>query len=209
MTTITQGVDKGANGRISYSNAGNKYVHNLWVNVVSQSLGLSGQSAQSRLRKVFYPRANQVGNLKIEGQCQSQTDYQELALFIKKHQRILLSAPYTDLYTRQSTKNEGPNRLIRLEVPSEGIYARGFIESFSISKKGFFEPAPNYEFELVIVFDRTHENYAISHELQKYFKGSKKKFAVTSADDNLTNEEQEQRRLTAPPRTIRGRMVGD
>ena len=193
MATIESGTRRrGQNGALSYSHAGNLYIYRLWINRVSQTFGLGGQSSQSRLKRSFYPRNNQVGDVVVEGQCGSQTDYQKLALFIRQHQKRLINAPNEDRYVRYQSDNPGVLRLMRLEIPSEAINVRGYIsQEFKISKKGVFEPAPPFQFSFTVIFDKNTTNYLISHEIQKYFDPNKD-FRITGGEEGVGDPEIDQ-----------------
>jgi hypothetical protein len=139
------------NATLSYNYNNTVRQIDLYVNTLAQPHRLTGASAQSRLAKQFYPRAYAPGNMTVEGVCRNEREYQQLALFIRQHHRVLINTANPIMFTRAGTT--GYNRLLRLNVPSEGILYRGYIENFSVSKRGVFNVAPPFEFEFVVIFD--------------------------------------------------------
>jgi hypothetical protein len=136
---------------------------------VSQQHQLSGAKHQSRLKAHFYPRAHMPGNLMVTGRCESQEDYQRLARFIRRHQRAMISAPPEELLHRFDTGNDGYLRLLRFSLPSENIFIRGWIDKFAINKRGVFEPVPEYQLSIFVVFDHLAQNFPISHRIRQYY----------------------------------------
>ena len=75
---------------------------------------------------MVYPRSYAPGNISITGRCESQTKYQELSLFIRKHQIAIIDSPVTDRFARLTSGNlSGFHRLLQLSIPKEGILQRG------------------------------------------------------------------------------------
>jgi hypothetical protein len=92
-----------------------------------------------------------------------------LAYFIRKHQRSILNVPFNERFTRVNTTNPGYQRLMRLSIPTEDMVLRGWVTSFSLSKKGVFDPAPDYTFNFFVVFDGTAASIGISHRIKKFY----------------------------------------
>lgn len=160
---------RGKNALLSYEVEGIKQTHKLWVMKVSQDNRLSGAKHQSRIKAHFYPRAHAPGNMMLSGRCHSQEDYQQLAKFIRIHHRHIINAPDTEMFHRFDNGNPGYLRLLRLSIPSENIYIRGWVDTFMIQKKGVFEPAPEFQLSFFIVFDHLAQNFAISHRIRQYY----------------------------------------
>lgn len=149
----------------------------------NQPLMLSGSSAQSRTRKHFYPRSHAPGDINVRGRCESQHHYQRLAQFIRKHQREMVSMPPNERFTRINTTNPGYHRLLRLSIPHEPLYVRGWIEDFSITKRGVHDPAPQYSFNFFVVFDQSARDIGISHRIQKYYSAADSRTGAAREDE--------------------------
>lgn len=151
---------KRPNGYLSFTNRADTTVyHSLWVNDISQSLELTGTPAQSTWTRKFYPRSFAPGAITVNGVCSSQRDYQDLANFIRSHHIDLMA-----------TSNPIPfAKFMRLSIPSEALSVRGWIPKFTISKKGVFEPAPNFTFSFSVGFDHHSTPVEISHSVKKWF----------------------------------------
>lgn len=161
-----------SNALLSWEDENGTHRHVLWVMEYSQPQQLTGSKAQSRTKAHFYPRAHAPGNITVSGRCESQADYQRLALFIRRHQRSILNVPHNERFARINTTNPGYKRLLRLSIPTENLYVRGWIDKFSISKKGVFEPVPEYRFDFFVVFDATAVDIGISHRIRSYYSAS-------------------------------------
>lgn len=160
---------KGKNCNLSYT--ANDIAHSfpLWVMKIEQGHTLSGQSAQSKNMKHFYPRAYSPGDISVSGRCEDETEWQKLAYFIRAHQRNLINTPFDERFARINTSNPGYKRLMRLSIPDEAMSVRGWIDTFSIAKKGFTNVAPEFSFDFFVVFDYTATDIGISSRVQKYY----------------------------------------
>lgn len=147
----------GHNATLDYraiSANGKKYVARqffLYVEKLSQSHTLSGSSSQGRYSKHFYARSYAPGDMELKVRCRSQDDYQNLALFVREHQRTLVAQP--GKFEVTSSASAGFKRLLRLSVPSENIFYHGWIKTITISKKGVFEQAPECTLTYTVAFD--------------------------------------------------------
>lgn len=172
------------NAYLEYEADGTVYHHALIIESLTQPLSVTGSTSQGRLSRQFYPRAHSPGDIQVTGRCLSQTEYQQLALYIRQHQRTLINTPGTIMFNRTDTNSVGYRRLMKLWVYREGILVRGFIPRFTISKRGVFDPAPQYNFNFTVVFDPYAENIQISQNIRKYY---------TNADNYSSNKAAEDR----------------
>lgn len=159
----------GHNCSLYYEADGKPDAFALWVMGVEQTHNLTGTSAQSKGKKMFYPRAYAPGDLSVKGRVRDEAELQRLALFIRKHQRNLINTPFDERFARIHTDNPGYKRLMRISIPTEGIAIRGWIDSFSVAKKGYKNVAPEFTFDFFVVFDQTAVDIGISSRLQKYY----------------------------------------
>jgi hypothetical protein len=164
-------------GRISYFD-GARHSYDLWVTAVEQTFTLSGTASQSRQTKHFYPHGLGLGPMHVSVVCPSQEDYQATARFIRRHQEVLINIPDSERFTPLA--HNIPSRLLTLSIPSEGIQNLGFIEAFTLTKKGVFDPAPKYTFDFQTIVDPHTSNFFISHALVKW---SESNLANTGAND--------------------------
>lgn len=155
-------------GELSYLDDSIVQSHPIYIVSISQPQSLSGSTAQSANYRHFYPRSHLPGDIEVQGFCKSQDEYQQLALFIRQHQRALLNTPNDVRY--QFPNSQDSQRLLLLDVPTEQTHWRGFVKTFGMVKKGVFVPAPTYTFNLVVVFDSTSENFALSNRVNQYYK---------------------------------------
>lgn len=159
-------------GSLSYTADGQFQSHNIFITSISQAQTLDGSSAQSRNGRHFYPRAHMPGDVVVNGYCRSQESYQQLAYFVRHHQRLILNTPNDVRY--QFPNSVGSKRLLTLDVPTENTHWRGFIKTFGMNKKGVFEPAPTYSFNFMVIFDGTSENIGISNRVMRYYTAGKR-----------------------------------
>jgi hypothetical protein len=155
------------NGFLQYKANGVTNQFSFYIERMSQPFTLSGASAQTRLRKQFFPRGYSPGNLSITGRVTSQDALQGLAKFIRDHHVTLVNTPGSMAFTRLDSKTPGYNRLMFLYVVGEGISYRGWIPRFTINKKGVFEPAPQFTLDFFSVFDQHATNIYTSKRIQK------------------------------------------
>jgi hypothetical protein len=163
---------------------GDKMRFPLWVMEFRQPYALSGSTAQSHLTRHFYPRAYSPGPMTIEGRCTpgpvkdvpayySDLYYQKLALFIRNHQKELVTTLLDFL------RGDGPGfkTLLRLSITktpngnaNEGVIVRGWIESFTLIKKGRMNPGPEYTFDFQVIYDSQSTTVQeISHDITQHF----------------------------------------
>lgn len=118
----------------------------LWVQSVSSGFGISGTTAQSRLRRAFFARSLNQTAFTLTGQVPNQYEYGRLAEFVRIAQMDALM---------RST-------LMRLIIPAGGIPAKhnmkgrrgpidviGYVEGFPRITERFVN-APTYTFPFVI-----------------------------------------------------------
>lgn len=139
---IAKGRPRKPNASLRYDGA-TKY---LWVYSINHEIGMDGKKAQSRWTQRFYARSFRSGPFIIKGRCASMKDQQRLANFIRNHQ----------LFMVEQTGKLGVNSstLMRFNLPTEDIYLRGYVPTFTIHKKGHFAPAPEFEIQFQIISDR-------------------------------------------------------
>lgn len=63
---------------------------NLWITDIQASFAVSGQAAQSRMLRQFYPRSFSSVTLSITGNVPNTQEYNRLALFVREHQYLAL-----------------------------------------------------------------------------------------------------------------------
>lgn len=159
-------------GTLTYVADGNLHSHDIFITSIAQPHTLTGDTAQSKNMRHFYPRSHMPGDIAVTGFCKSQASYQELAYFIRHHQRLLLNTPNDIRY--QFPNSNDSRRLMRLDVPTENNHWGGFIKTFGMTKKGVFVPAPTYTFNFVVVFDNTSENVGLSNRtVRNYAAGTR------------------------------------
>ncbi len=157
---------KNSNATLTYKVSGTTRTFPLWVMGVEQAHMLTVNTAQSRTKKQIYPRSYSPGDIAVKGRCESQEAYQRLALYIRFHQRAILNTPTEHRFARVDIDSPGYQRLLRLSIPTEQLLVRGWIDNFSIQKKGVFEPAPEFNFSFFVVFDSTATDIGISHRIK-------------------------------------------
>src|SRR5581483_4672021 len=157
------------NAYLNFNRDGDQQFHFLWVNEISQDLNLGGSTSQSRLQQQFYPRSHVPGDLIIMGQCESQTEYQTLSRFLRGHHRVLMNTPAEVSFSRNNLDSAGYQRLLKFFMPSEGLLVRGFASTFSIQKRGVFDPAPEFQIAFTIIYDLNATDIMISHQIKKYY----------------------------------------
>lgn len=139
---IPKGKPRRPNASLSFE-GNRKY---LWVYTLDQEIGMSGKTAQSRFTKRFYARHFKEEPMMIKGRCASMADQTRLSLFIRLHQRRMVSeSPHW------FKKND--SLLMKFSMPLEGIVLRGAVETFEIQKKGHKDPAPEFSISFSIYYD--------------------------------------------------------
>lgn len=155
------------NGQLDYSADGSNHSLSFYIEQTSQPFALSGTSAQTRLHKQFFPKGYSPGNMTVTARATSQDEYQTFAKFVRDHHVTMVNTPGSMAFTRVDTTTPGYNRLMRLYVVGEDILYRGWIPSFTITKKGVMEPAPQFTFDFFTVFDSHASNIYVSRQVQK------------------------------------------
>lgn len=155
-------------GTISYTDNEGFKSFDLKVTSIAQPLTLDGSSAQTRTKKQFYPRSYVPGDIAVEGICDSQDHYQQLALFIREHQLSILNANRSERFNTP-TSTAGYQHLLLLDIPTEQLQNRGFIKKFGMDKKGLLEPAPKFTFNFTVVFEPNARNFALSSRVRRYY----------------------------------------
>lgn len=156
------------NGYLEYDIEGVVKRKLLYVDVLEQPLTLSGATSQSRLTKSFYPRSYAPGDISVSGRCDSQEELQTLGAFIRDHQMALINVPNTTIFNHIDTTTPGFRLLLKLVISGESLGVRGFIGRFTVTKKGVFEPAPQFNFNFTVVFDPQASDISISRAITKY-----------------------------------------
>lgn len=157
------------NAFLSYTDDTGTHVFPINVMSYEQPLALSGSTAQSRLSRQFYPKTFSPSDITVKGRCDSQKDYQRLALFVRKHHLALVSTPNDVMFTRLDVNSTGYRRLMRLFIRGEDFDVRGWVAKNTISKRGVFEPAPEFNLAFTPVFDSRSKEVLISYALIKSF----------------------------------------
>lgn len=139
----------------------------LWITKIAQTNELSGPTYNSKNTRHFYPRSYGPGDYQITGVAQSQEDYQLISRFIRKHQEQMVSG-VKQIYVDQATIGSY-KYLMNLIIPSENIFVQGWINSFTINKKGVFDPAPEYTFPFTIGWDSHSTNIDSSFSIEKWY----------------------------------------
>lgn len=155
------------NGHLLYTADGVTKSFDFYIEKFSQPLSLTGSQAQTRLSRQFYPRGFSPGNGQITARATSQDSYQRFSKFVRDHHVVMINTPSKMAFTRTDTASPGYNRLMRLVIDGEGILWRGWIPSFTLTKKGVMEPAPQFSFEFFMVFDTHANNIYVSNQIVK------------------------------------------
>lgn len=173
------------NGYLEYEVDGTRFRHLLYIDSITQPQALTGTSVQSRMTRRFYPRSHMPGDITVTGRCLSQTEYQKLGLFIRKHQRAMINTPPGIVFHKLNTTNPGYRRLMKLYVYREGVLVRGFIERFTISKRGVFDPAPQFTFSFKVIYDPNSSDITLSRALVSYTEGGDQSFSKSTANEDV------------------------
>ena len=158
-------------GTLYYTSNGKILSHDIHITSIAQPHTLDGNTAQSRNKRHFYPRSHMPGDIAVQGICVSQQAYQQLAYFIRLHQRAVLNAPNDIRY--QFPRSNDSKLLLTLDVPTENTQWHGMVKTFGMTKKGVFEPAPTYTFNFMVIFDSTSENVGLSSRVMRYYSAGK------------------------------------
>ena len=172
-TKATRALKKGTNGALSFYNKNVFYLHTLWVTVVTQPHEISGQRRQSMHQAHWYPRSYQPGNYTITIRCRTQEDYQRLSNLVRLHHTVMMSTP--GLRFSGKANSVGLRHMMRLRIPSEAINVYGWIPNFTITKRGVFDPAPEYTFDFFPAHDPLSSDPLISYQIREYWNPNKMK----------------------------------
>jgi len=164
---------KHANGTLSYWQNNKHWVHTLWVEQLEQPQQIRGVRKQSMYTAHWYPKSYAPGDLAVTVRCASQRDLQHLANFVRKHHRLLLETPGLRFSNRANST--GRRHLMFLRISSEAIAVRGWISSFTITKKGVFDPAPQLSFSFFTALDPYSSDPLVSHQIREWFNPAKMK----------------------------------
>lgn len=126
--------------------------YNMWVTEYSQPHALSGSSQQSKMYKHFYPKSYSPGDIAIIGRVRDQTDYNNLAIFIRKFHLELMSAPGA---SNAAGGKQVP--LMTLYIQGEGLNVQGLVGSFQAGAKRF-NIAPEFRFNFTVIKDAHSKN---------------------------------------------------
>jgi len=133
----------------------------LWIKKLAQDNSLQGESHQSRYSRHFYPRYYSPGDLQVSCIAPSQEFYQSVAFFIRRHQRTISSA---------SSLNLGEAPFLHLQIPYENLYLKGVINKILLSKRGVFDPAPEFSFDFTILVDQSRsQDFFLSSAIKNWF----------------------------------------
>lgn len=123
-------------------------IFRFWLMEVSQAHALSGKVVQAKMFSHFYAKSYAPGAVSITGRVRTQVQYDQLAEFIRAHQKLMVS---------QSGRSNAPGTdaisLMTLGIPDENLYYAGWIPTFSGGAKRF-NPAPEFTFNFEVVHDR-------------------------------------------------------
>jgi len=121
----------------------------LWVMDIYQTYGMAGSTSKAKYYQHWYPMNFSMGPMTIKGRVRTQTDYNNLAEFIRRHQRLMASESGQ---TNVKGDSQDDLHFMRLEIKSEAIYVDGFIKSFKADHHRF-NVAPEFEFNFEVMRD--------------------------------------------------------
>lgn len=155
------------NGHLQYTVDGKLTTFDFYIEQAVRPMTLTGSSVQTRLHREFFPRGYSPGNTTITARATSQDGLQEFAKFVRNHQVTMVNTPGSMSFTVPDNSSVGFQRLMQLSVDGEGIVYRGWIPSFTLTKKGVMEPAPQFTFDFFLVFDQHSTNIITSRQIEK------------------------------------------
>jgi hypothetical protein len=139
------------NAYLDFTSPKGRQIYRLWIDEYIQVHTLAGTSSQSKLFSHFYPRSYSPGAISFKGKVPSQTDYNNLATYIRNHHELLMRSPgMSNLGTTQLP-------LMSMKIPSEGVTVVGVIERFTAGAKRF-AVAPPFEFDFTVINDAHSKN---------------------------------------------------
>lgn len=151
---------------VDVTNGTKRHVHALYLNEVNAVHALTGDTAQSRWTRHFYPRTYAQGVYNLTVHCTSQEDLGALGTFVRRNHRALISRAGN--FAVNDPSDNGYRRLMLLAIPGENIMARGWVPNIMILKKGVFEPAPIVSFDFFVAFDHNEQNFAVSKQVKDW-----------------------------------------
>jgi hypothetical protein len=172
-TEATRKNKKNTNASLSFFRNNKHYVHTLWVTLITQPHQVSGSKVQSMHVAHWYPRSYQPGDLSITIRCRTQADYQRLANMVRLHHRTMLETPGLRFSGKPNSK--GLRHLLFFRCPSEALSVHGWISSFTLTKRGVHDVAPEYTFNFFTAIDPYSSDPIISHQIREYWNPSKMK----------------------------------
>lgn len=131
--------------------AGKQRQYRFWLTNLDQTHSLAGEVRQSLLWQHFYARSYAPSLLSVQGRVRTQAQYDDLAEFVRAHQRQLVLQP------GRNNADDSSLALMRLDIPSEGLYYAGWVKSFPGGAKRF-NPAPPFTFQFEVINDRHSSN---------------------------------------------------
>lgn len=142
------------NSFLKYTPIGKKTAlrYNMYVMEYSQPHALSGSAQQSKLYKHWYPKSYSPGDITVVGRVRDQTDYDNLAVFIRGFHQSLMSAA-----GRSNAANGNQIPLMRLYIDGEGVNIDGVIKSFKAGAQRF-NVAPQFTFDFTVIKDSHSKN---------------------------------------------------
>lgn len=170
-TAATRALKRGRNGTLSFYHNNKQYIHALWVIAISQPHQINGSRHQSMHQAHWYPRSYAPGDITVETRCRTQRDYQRLSNLVRLHHRVMLETPGLRFSNRVNTT--GRRHLMLLHIPSENITVRGWIPSFTITKRGVHDVAPECNFTFFTALDPYSSDPIISHKIREWWNPKK------------------------------------
>lgn len=155
------------NAHFSYTADGSTKSMDIYVESMQQPFALSVNTAQTRLSQQVFPRAYSPGNLTMNAVTTTQDEYQTFARFVREHQVTMINTPGSMAFTSLDKDSPGYQRLMTLYIDAEGILYKGWVPTFTMTKKGAMVPAPKFTIEFYVVFDAHASNIFASRQVQK------------------------------------------
>lgn len=184
-TAATRQLKRNTNGSLSFYRNNKLYVHTLWITEIAQEHNITGKRAQSMHVAHWYPKSYAPGDIQITVRCRTQKDYQRLANLVHFHHHTMLETPGLRFSGRRNST--GLRHLMLLRVPSESLTIHGWIPTFTLTKRGVFDPAPQYQFGFFAAIDPYSSNPIISHQIREYWNPKK---MVPTKDPFATDPDQ-------------------
>lgn len=192
-TEATAKAKSNSNGSLSFFKDGTHYVHTLWITSIEQPHQITGTRKQSKHVAHWYPKSYAPGDLSVTIRNRTQRDYQRLANLVRLHHKMMTDTP--GMRFSNKSGSTGRRHLMFLQIPSEDIYVRGWISTFTLTKKGVHDVAPEYTFSFFTAFDLYSSDPIISHQIREWWNPAKMKaveddpFVIDPEDGNPNREE--------------------